>query len=115
MVSQGNSSGIFPIIHHIAAQSRSPRVHFKNERKARKFHWTDHLHVDVQRHLMEISRQGTRMRIKRQPRFYLCGKIFTRKMVGHSSDLDQKRSGILLMIANHKKMGQSCRIEDDKI
>ena len=26
---------------------------------------------------------------------------------GHSSDLDQKRSGILLVIANHKENGQS--------
>ena len=25
---------------------------------------------------------------------------------GHSSDLDQKRSGILLMIANHKETGR---------
>ena len=48
---------IFPRIHHIAALQQSPRVHVKNERKARRIYKTDHLHVDVQRHLMVISRQ----------------------------------------------------------
>ena len=33
---------------------------------------------------------------------------------GHSSDLDQKRSVLLLMIANHKKNEQSRRTDDDK-
>ena len=47
----------FPRIHHIAALQRSL---VKNERRARRTYRTDHLHVDVQRHL--------RMRIKRQPR-----------------------------------------------
>ena len=32
-------------------------------------------------HGVEISRQWTGMRIKRQPRFYVCEKIFIRKMV----------------------------------
>ena len=71
----------FPRIHHIAAVQQSPRVQVKNVRRARRIHRTDHLHVDVQRHLMGISRQWTGMRIKRQPRFYLCEKIFTRKIV----------------------------------
>ena len=31
---------------------------------------------------------------------------------GHSSDLDQKRSGILLLSVNHKENGQSCRADD---
>ena len=39
------------------------------------------------------------MRIKRQARFDLGEKIFTRKMV------IPKRSGILLMKANHKEKG----------
>ena len=50
-------------IHHIAAPQQSSRVHIKNERKARRIYRTDHLHVDVQRHLMGISRQRTGMRI----------------------------------------------------
>ena len=42
--------------------------------------------------------------MKRQVRFDLCEKDFHQED-GHSSDLDQKRSGILLMKANHKENG----------
>ena len=80
-VSQWNSSGIFPRIHHIAVLQQSPRVPVKNEWSARIIYRTDHLYDDVQRHLMVISRQWSGMRIKRPTRFYLCEKIFTRKMV----------------------------------
>ena len=45
---------IFPRIHHIAALQQSPRVHVKNEQRTKRFHRRDHLHVDVQRHLMAI-------------------------------------------------------------
>ena len=41
------------------------------------------------------------MRIKRQTRFDLCQKDFHKE--DHSSDLDQKRSGILFMTANHEE------------
>ena len=50
----GEPREYFPRIHHIAALLQSPRVHVKNEHTTRRFHWTDYLHVDVQRHLMEI-------------------------------------------------------------
>ena len=53
----------------------------QNERKARIIYRMDHLHVDIQRNLMEISGQWAGMRINRQSRFYFCQKIFTRKMV----------------------------------
>ena len=43
-----------PRIHHIGALHKSPRVTVKIERNTRKVHWTDYLHVDVQRHLMGI-------------------------------------------------------------
>ena len=66
----------FPRIHHIAALQQSPGVHVKNKRKARRICRTEHLLVDVQRHLIEISRQWRGMRIKYQLRFYLCEKIF---------------------------------------
>ena len=46
--------------------------------------------------------------------FLLMRKDF-RQQDGHSSDLDQKRSGILFMIENHMEMGQSRRTDDDKI
>ena len=91
-------------IHHIAALHQSPRVLVKNERKAWIFFRTDYFHVDVQRHLMEISRQWTGMRIKHSTRFDSSKKIFTKKMV-IPSDLDQKRRGIPLMTANHKEIG----------
>ena len=54
MVSQWNSNGMFPRIHRVAALQQSPRVPVKYERRARRIHRTDHLHVDVQRHLMGI-------------------------------------------------------------
>ena len=41
-----------PRIHHIGALHQSPRVTVKIERNTRQLHRTDHLHVDVQRHLM---------------------------------------------------------------
>ena len=43
-----------PKIQHIAALHQNPRVTVKIERNTRKIHWTDYLHVDVQRHLMGI-------------------------------------------------------------
>ena len=46
-----------PRIHHIAALPQSPRFHVKNKRNTRENYWTDHIHVDVQRHLMEIKGQ----------------------------------------------------------
>ena len=53
----------FAKIHNIAALLHSPRVHAKNEHTTRRFRWTDYLHVNVQRHLMGISKQWTGMRI----------------------------------------------------
>ena len=44
----------FPRIHHIADLQQSPRVPVKNEQTARRIHRTEHLHVDIQRHLMGI-------------------------------------------------------------
>ena len=73
--SNGTRVEYFPMILHIAALQQSPRVPVKNERKPKKIYRKDHLHVDVQRHLMGISRQWTGMRIERQARFYLCDKI----------------------------------------
>ena len=47
----------FHRIHHIAALLQSPRVHVENEHTTTRFHWTDFLLVDVQRHLIGISRK----------------------------------------------------------
>ena len=76
MVSQWNSSG--------TSSQDSPHCNLsvkssscqKNERKAKRIYRTDHLHVDVQRHLMGISRQWTRMRIENQPRFLFMREDF---------------------------------------
>ena len=46
-----------PRILHIAALQQSPRVAVEIERATRRFHWTDYLHVHVQRHLMGMSRK----------------------------------------------------------
>ena len=93
-----------PRIHHIAALQQSPRVLVEYEHRARKFHWTDYLHVDVQRHLMGILRQWKGMRIKRSARFSLCEKIFTRTMVIPRTWI-RKRNDILLSTTNHKENG----------
>ena len=53
-----------PRIHHIAGLPQSPRVTVKIERNTREIYWKDHLHVDVQRHLMGIKRQQSGMRVK---------------------------------------------------
>ena len=74
MVSQWNSSGIF-------SQDSPHCSSAKNERSTWRIWRTDHLHVDVQWHLMVIWSQWTGMRSWRQPRFYLCKKISTRMMV----------------------------------
>ena len=73
--------GYLPRIHNIAALPQSPRVTVKIECNTRKVYWTDYLHVDVQRHLMEISRQQKRMRVKCSTRLSLCKEIWSRLMV----------------------------------
>ena len=70
----------FPRIHHIGALPQSPRVTVKIERNMREIYWTDHLHVDVQRRNSEQDN-------------------------GHSSGLDQRKSGILLTTQDHKDNG----------
>ena len=45
---------IFPGFTTLQLSHKSPRVTVNIERNTRKFHSTDYLHVDVQRHLMEI-------------------------------------------------------------
>ena len=94
---------IFPRIHLIAALQKSPRVLVKNECRTRRFHRTDHLHVDVH------GPHGVLKKINRNVNQALSSIRFMRKDFhqenGHYSDLDQKRRGILLMKANHKENG----------
>ena len=51
------------------------------ERNTRDIYWTDRLHVDVQRHLIEIKGQQERMRVKCSIRLSLCKEIRSRPMV----------------------------------
>ena len=45
---------IFPGFTTLQLSQQNPRVTVENEHRARRFHRTDHLHVDVQRHLTGI-------------------------------------------------------------
>ena len=45
---------IFPGFTTLQLCNRVQEFLSKNERRTRRIHWTDHLHVDVQRHLMVI-------------------------------------------------------------
>ena len=71
----------FPRIQHVAAQPQSPRVTVKIKRNTREIYRTAHPHVDVQRHLMGIKRQQSRMRVKCQSRSSTCKKIWSRTKV----------------------------------
>ena len=71
----------FPRIQQIAAQPQSPRVAVKIECNTKEIYWTDHLHVDIQRHPMVIERQQERMRGKCSTRLSLCKEIRSRTMV----------------------------------
>ena len=98
----------FPRIHHIAALLQSPRVHVKNDHTTRRFHWTFYLHVDVQRWDQKKLSKNANQALSS---FRFMQKDFHQED-GHSLDLDQKRSGILLLNVNHK---ERCRADDVKI
>ena len=73
--------GYFPRIQYVAAQSRSSRVTVEIRWDSRNFHRKNHIYVDVQRHLMGIKRQWTRMPGEWQTRFSVRKKIWKRTMV----------------------------------
>ena len=58
-----------------------------------EFHRKNNLHVDVQRHLMEIMRQCKRMRVKCLTRFSVCKKILEQDNYGLFLVLFQRKSG----------------------
>ena len=69
-----------PRIQHIAARRRSPKVHKQNVRP-NTIPKTNHLHVDVQWHLVEIWRQWTGMYCKRHTCVSVRKKISSRTLV----------------------------------
>ena len=94
----------FPRIQHVAGQPQSPRVTFKIERNTREIYWTDHLHVDVQRHLMGDQRT-TRKNASQMLNSFLSLRRESEQDNGHSSGLDQKRSVTLSVKTVHKANG----------
>ena len=93
-----------PRIHHIGALHRSPRVAVKIERNTRKIHRTDYLHVDVQR-TSHGDLKTTKMNSSQVLNSFLSMQRGLEQDNGHSSDLDQKRSGTLLVKTVHKENG----------
>ena len=97
-------------IQHVATQSQSKLSHKVQELLSRlsvtpeKFYRTDSLHVDVQRHLMGIEGQWERLQVKCSTRFSLCEEIRSRTM-GHSSNLDRRKSGIPSVRTVHNENG----------
>ena len=92
------------MIQHIAALQQSPRVHVKNERKARKI-----LQDGSSPCRCLTTSHGNPKTMKKNANqalsSFFCKRRDSHQEGGHSSDLDQKRNGILLMIANHKENG----------
>ena len=94
----------FPRIHDIAALQQSPRVHVKNERKARRYledgssscrcSMTSHGDLKIMNRNANLT-----------PTSFLSMQEDFHQEDGHASDLDQKRSGIQLMITDHKVNG----------
>ena len=92
----------FPRIHYIAARPRSPKVHEQNERP-RTSPRTNYLHVKVQIH-RELKTMKRHVLI--MPHLCLYLQKDFQQDVGHSSDLDQKRSGILSTTKDQKENGK---------
>ena len=80
MEKQLNSTENFPGFTTLITQG-DPDGLGEEEHRARELQRQDHLHVYVQRHLMEIKRQQSRMRVKCQSRVSICMKIWSRTMV----------------------------------
>ena len=102
MVSHLNSSGNSPRIHYIAALPQSPRVTVEIECNTREIHWTDHLHFNVQRHFMGIQNASQMLNS------FLSMLRDSEQDSGHSSDLDWRKSGTLLVKTVHKKNETNC-------
>ena len=100
MVSQLNSSGI--------SSQDSPRC--SSAKKSSIYCLRlgeDHLHVDVQRHPRD--QRTTRKNANQMLNSFLYLQKDSEKDNGHSSDLDQKKSGILSVKIVHKVNGTKWR------
>ena len=70
---------IFPGFITLQLSQEVKRLLLRLNETPENFYRKDHLHVDVQRHLMGIKRQQDRMRVKCSTRFSICKKIWIRK------------------------------------
>ena len=95
MENRWSSSGNIPRIHNIWPPRKIQE--FMKERKCdpEQFKKQDHLHVNVQRHCMGRKRNWRKMytKLRIMPADFLA-------VIGHSRDLDQKRSGTELTLTN---------------
>ena len=105
MVSQWNFSGIFPRIHHIAALLQSPRVTVKIERNTRIFLIDGSSSCRMFNDISWGSKDNEQECESSAKLVSIYAKKIFHQEDGHSSDLHQKRSGILLMNANRKENG----------
>ena len=91
-----------PRIHHIAALQQSPRVIVKIERNTRKNHGLSSCRCSTTSHgdLKTMKKNANQVLSS-----FLSMQKDSQQDNGHSSDLDQKRNGILLMNTVHKQNG----------
>ena len=94
MVSQWNSSGIFPRIQYFAAQRQSQKFTVQIGRNTRKLHRKNHIHVDVQKTMKNVWQMIDS---------YLCMQEDLEKDNGHSLVLVLKRSGTLSKKTVHQE------------
>ena len=90
MVSQWNSSGISSQDSTLCSMSVNFKSYWWDWMKHQNFWRKDHLHVDVQWHLMGITRQQDRMRVNCPTRFSICKKIRSRTLVTSRSWFREK-------------------------
>ena len=98
-----NSSGIFSQDSPHCSSSTMSKVHKQNGRPI-KIPRTNYLHVDVQWHHMgDLHTMNGNTLLT--PHLWLYLQKDFQEDVGHSSDLDQKQSGILLTSIDHEEDG----------
>ena len=95
---------IFPGFNTLQLSQEVQELLLRLNETPENFHRKDHIHVDVQRHLMGIKRQQDRMRVKCSTRFSICKKIWSRTVVISRSWFREKR-GIIPVKIVHKVKG----------
>ena len=71
---------IFPGFNTLQLSEEVKSLLLRKGETPKKFHRKNHIHVDVQRHLLWIKRQCKTMRVEWSTRFSFCKKIWNRTM-----------------------------------